>query len=674
MNSRNLKIVLFGIFLLIVSICITFYKLKCDIKAKRFYRQGLELYNNEKYSDAYYNFRQIKPFAYLYKLSLIKECQCAINLSDKKSAISKLNILIKLVKDDSIRPYLLYKEATLSQEINKDTEGVSYKKYRQIANLYPKSDYGIASAYKAGKLIEGKDNHKAKELYVKYLKNAPDGKYSTYALESLEKFQTHIHIDDYEIIANAYLINQNYLKALEKFRNTPFEKNWYNISKCYKGLNKSDKEKETILEGLALSESSIDEQNIQSAINRLVSITRANKIQVLQDLYSTSKDRYIFPTVAYMLAESSSSIRSIKLYEQIAENYKKSVWASNSIWEIFWYNYSLKRYKVCEQYALEHISNYSTSKDAPRIAYWYGRVLLKEKKNKDAKDTFYKVIKDYPLSYYAFLSAKQLKISKARKMIVKKPIANYSINSVNKHIFKDKLLLQLANYNDFETIEDLKINDDDVKSWIYHKKENYPKSILIMKDKINNISKPISDNPEDDEEEESEKTKISFSDYELKFMYPVLYSDIINEYAQKNKQSPYLFLSLVREESHFNKSAKSSAGAIGLSQIMRGTANFIEGKSVSLETLLNEEENIRIGLKYFKYLVEYFKGDESLAILSYNAGPGNINKWLADPSINSDDLDTFVENIPYIETKNYIKKILSSYWVYLNIYSPKNRG
>ena len=132
-------------------------------------------------------------------------------------------------------------------------------------------------------------------------------------------------------------------------------------------------------------------------------------------------------------------------------------------------------------------------------------------------------------------------------------------------------------------------------------------------------------------------------------------------------------MSLIREESHFDKNAKSSVGAFGLVQLMQDTANFIEKTTVSREILANESENIRIGLKYFTYLVNYFNKNEFLAILAYNAGPGNINKWQANPSIQSDEIDVFVENIPYLETKNYIKKILSSYWVYINIYSHKNR-
>ncbi len=667
MNSGKLKLLLVLLFFTIIALLAGFYKIRSDIEAERYYKQGMELYNEEKYSDAFYNFKQIKPVNSLYTLSLIKEFQCAKKLSDKKTAVLKLNTLIKFTKNDAIRPYLLYNEALLAMEINKDSKNLSYKKFKQIAELYPKSDYGIASSYRAGKIAEEKNVLHAKDFYLKYLKASPDGKYALNSLEAIQKANLFHSPEQSEIIAYAYLVNSDYKNALAHYKNTDFKKNWYNISKCYRGIGDFEQEKNTIIDGLRLDGSIAEELEVKSALTRLIAITKADKIQILQDLYSISKNKYILPTVMYLLAENSSSPRNIKLYEHIVNNHKDSIWASNSLWEIFWYNYSMKRYKVCESYAVMHMQNYSNEKDAPRVAYWYGRALLKEKRTKEAREIFYGVIKDYPLSYYAFLSAKQLKMSKANKMIVKKQIISYNINSVNKFIFKDKILLRLANLDDYETIEEFKINDDFIKSWIENKKENYPKSITLVKNIVNNTVKD-----EESEEDESEKTQISFSDFELKLMYPVLFEDLINKYAQKYKQSPYLFLSLVREESHFNKNAKSSAGALGLAQIMPPTANFIEKATVPADKLLDKEENIKMGLKYFEYLVEYFKGDESLAILSYNAGPGNINKWLNNANINTDDMDTYVENIPYMETKNYIKKILSTYWAYLNIYSPKN--
>ena len=646
------------------------YKYKCNNDGERLYKQGMELYNSSKYSDAYYNFKQVKYFSDLYELSLLKAFQSAEKLADKKTAYIKLKELSKYSKDENILPYVLYNEVNYGLELKQITNSAAYKKYKYIYDNFNGNDFAIASAFKMAQLVELTDKSFAKIKYIEYLKYAPNGKFSSYALDFLSKTDAYISKEEWEVIANAYLANQKYEKALNAYKNTYFSRNWHNIAKCYKGLGVISAEKDVLVKGFNLKVSDVDEKSISKAIDRYIAILKTDKLSGLQNLYVNYSQSYIIPTVTYKLAETSSSIRAIKLYENVVDEYPNSIWASNSLWEVFWYNYGLKRYQTCEMLARKHISNYYDTQDAPRVMYWYAKVLLKEKRNLQARDTLYKVINEYPLSYYAFLSARQLKISKAKQMIVKKPIPKYSIDSLNKFLFKEQHLSKLASYNDFETIDDLKIDNEYIKSWVAYKKENYTKSINLAKNEFN---KKIGIVDSDDILiNEEVKVKVLFSDYELKLMYPIVYQDFINEHALKFKRSPYLFLSLVREESHFDKSARSSVGAVGLSQLMKPTADFIEKESVSQEKLLNPDDNIKMGIKYFDYLVKYFDGDEFLAILSYNAGPGNIKKWLNNPNISSNEIDVFVENVPFLETKNYIKKILSSYWIYLNIYSPKN--
>ncbi len=659
MNSEKLKIILVVLIIFLISTLFGAFKCKINKDAQRFYKQGMEFYQQDKFQDAYFNFKQINRFSNFYVLSLLKQFQCANQLADKKTAHGAIKKLIKSAKDDSIRPYALYNEANLAFELKTNSNSQSLKKYSYIQKNYPLTDFGIASSYKIAKLTT--DKNLSKEKYIQYIQDSPNGKFAQNALEALSSTNAYISKKDKEIIADAYLLNNKFSKALNFYKETSFCDNWIKIAKCYRGLNLFEEEKSTIIKGLELSKSNVDEKELSGAIDRLIAILNADKISVLQTFYSKYPNSYIFPTIAYKLAQNTGSIRSIKLYEYISKKHPESYWAPNSTWEVFWYNYKLSRFKVCENIANDYQKLYKNTQDAPRITYWHGKVLLKEKKNTQAKETFQKVIKTYPLSYYSFLSKKQLKSSKAKRIIFKKPVDGYSINSINKHLFKDKILFYLANCDDFQTIDELKINDDFINSWVAYKKGNYPLSINIAKEAIAK--------KEDGEIEE----KIKFSDYGLKLMYPVLFENEINKYAHEFKASPYLFLSLVREESHFDSNAKSAAGALGLAQIMPDTANFIEKTTVSKETLLNEDENIRIGLKYFSYLMDYFNQNEYLSILAYNAGPGNISKWMNDPFINNGEIDFFVENIPFLETKNYIKKILSSYWVYINAYSPRNR-
>ena len=653
MDIKRLKIILFILFLMFIATGFFALKYKSDIDAKRFYKQGESFYSKGNYSDAYYNFKQINRMSELYTLSLLKQYLCAYKLDDKKTAHSKILELVKTTNDNNIRPYAMYNEAILAMELKLNTPDRSLKKFRKITEKYPDNDFGYASSYKAGALST--DKYFKKDKYIQYLEYAPIGKFSTLALEDLNNSKDILLNSDKEIVADSYYLNSKYEDALKYYLDTDFSKNWFKISKCYRALNRKEEERATITNGLNLEKSEVEETDIDSALNRLITLTGENKIQFLQNLYLKSSSNYIYPTVIYNLAEATNSIRTIKLYEEIVKNYPSSSWASNSLWEIFWYNYSQGRFETCIKLAKIHQSKYPKSADAPRIAYWGARAMLKEKRNQEAREFLYRIKKDYPLSYYAFLSAKRLKISQAKKIIVKKPISKFDFNSLNKFVFNDdKSLLFLADNNDFETIDELKINNEYIKSWIMYKKENYPNAINTAKNEY--LKKIAEDN----------EFKPSYSDKELKLIYPILYNEEINQYAQEFKQSPYLFLSLVREESHFNKNAKSSAGAIGLVQLMPATANFIEGGALDGEII--KQDNIRIGLKYYKYLTDMFNDNDYLAILSYNAGPGNIKKWLNDPFIKSDEIDEFVENIPYLETKNYIKKILSSYWIYFNVY------
>ena len=654
MNTFKLKIILSVLIIVFILNLFFVYKIKIDNSAKRFYKQGLEFYSKKDYSNAYYNFKKIKPLSDLYELSLLKEYQCANFLDDKKTSRNILLSLINITNDEYIRPYVLYKEAVLSSELNLNDDKKSLKKFNIIYDKYKENDFSYASAYKIAKLTN--NNTEKKEKFIEYLKYSPQGRFSLDSLSELEKMNIFLSDEEREIIADGYFSNNDYSKALKYYKNSDFYSVWYKISKCYRAQKKFKEEKDVILKGFSLDKSSVSQKDINSAIDRIIKLEGKSKIQTLQNLYTNYQGSIAWVAIVFNLAEASQKVRAYKLYEHIAKNYPQSSWASNSLWEMFWDNYKLKRYKTCIKIAKIYNKNYSDTKDAPRVLYWLGKTYLKEKNSQKAKEVFINVIEKYPISYYAFLSQRQLKIKKENNIISKKAIKSYDISSLNKNLFKDsKILAQLAAYQDFETIEELKINDEYVKSLILNKKENYPLSINTAK---NAYLKEIFENKE---------RTFDFSDFELKLIFPILYEDEINKYSLEFNQSPYLFLSLIREESHFDKNAKSSAGAFGLVQLMSTTADFIEKTTVSKEII--QKDNIRIGLKYFNYLVDFFKGNYYYAILAYNAGPGNVQKWINDKYIYSEEIDEFIENIPYLETKNYIKKILCSYWIYYNVYN-----
>ena len=157
-------------------------------------------------------------------------------------------------------------------------------------------------------------------------------------------------------------------------------------------------------------------------------------------------------------------------------------------------------------------------------------------------------------------------------------------------------------------------------------------------------------------------------------IYPQKYCEYVEKYAKEYKLDPLLIYSIIKVESNFKYDAKSNSNAIGLMQVMLSTAQEM-GKKLELEGITEEklyepEINIKIGIKYFKNLLEKYN-DYNLAIIAYNAGMGNLDKWIEQGII--DEQDQNIEDIPFPETKNYVKKILRIYQIYQEIYNKEDK-
>ena len=163
---------------------------------------------------------------------------------------------------------------------------------------------------------------------------------------------------------------------------------------------------------------------------------------------------------------------------------------------------------------------------------------------------------------------------------------------------------------------------------------------------------------------------IRIQDVILKYIYPTKYSEYVEKYSEENGLDKYLVYAIIKAESNFDPEVTSNMNARGLMQLMEETAiersNVIDDDTVETQDLYDPETNIRLGTSYFSYLLGIFDDNIILAITAYNAGLGNVKQWIADGIIKSDGSD--IENIPYKETSNYVRKILRDYQMYLKIY------
>lgn len=158
----------------------------------------------------------------------------------------------------------------------------------------------------------------------------------------------------------------------------------------------------------------------------------------------------------------------------------------------------------------------------------------------------------------------------------------------------------------------------------------------------------------------------------LKLFYPQTYNEIVSTYSEKYNVDKNLIFAIIKAESNFDENAISNKDAIGLMQIMEETAKDIAIKnSIQLDEknikqeLLKVDNNINIGTKYINTLLERYDNTE-LALAAYNAGIGNVDNWIEKGIIKKDGSD--IENIPYKETNNYVRKILRDYKIYKELY------
>lgn len=155
--------------------------------------------------------------------------------------------------------------------------------------------------------------------------------------------------------------------------------------------------------------------------------------------------------------------------------------------------------------------------------------------------------------------------------------------------------------------------------------------------------------------------------------YPWAYAARIKEQGQLRKVDPYLIHALIREESRYFPKALSRSQAIGLMQLLPGTA-FGVGKRIgvplsSKEDVFIPDNNIKLGTAYLEYTLKRFNGNAMLAVASYNGGPNAVKSWVDKfNAAGGKDWDYFVEEIPFRETRDYVRKVFGSYFVYETLY------
>ena len=156
----------------------------------------------------------------------------------------------------------------------------------------------------------------------------------------------------------------------------------------------------------------------------------------------------------------------------------------------------------------------------------------------------------------------------------------------------------------------------------------------------------------------------------LRIIYPIAYWDLIKKYSAENGLDPYVVAALTCQESTFVANIRSPAKAVGLMQLEAGTARQYARKlgiPYSPTVLTTPELSIKIGTAYLASQVREY-GEMYRVLAAYNAGDGRIRKWVPErPGLSQEE---FIDDMPFYETQNYVRKILATAEDYRRLYGP----
>ena len=361
---------------------------------------------------------------------------------------------------------------------------------------------------------------------------------------------------------------------------------------------------------------------------------------------------------------------AIKQYKTLVNKVETNEFSERAAWQLGWLNYKKGDFQKALDFFKDSANRYPSGLFVESSIFWAAKSAEKLTRQDLAQQLYKEVNTRFPYTYYGITAGTK----RNNKLLIQN-----AINQTEIPIKKPEILAE-AQFHYLRAVElsatgfykdasyEIKKVENTVRKnlsgilWLtdlYNNARAYPDTVRIMqlyKDfKTKNREKELTNNF-------------------WKNFYPLAYSDYISQSAKSLGVDPYFVKGLIRQESLFDAKVKSRAGAMGLMQIMPKTGQLLHANSkmkgpFKIEILFDPEKNIQLGIQYISELGKRFNKNLIHILISYNAGPHILKKWLKRFR-HIDDPDEFIESIPYPETRKYVKKVLRNYNIYGFLY-PK---
>ena len=527
----------------------------------------------------------------------------------------------------------------------------------------------------------------ALKYFRAYLKSCPDGKHALEITRRLLAASQAAGINnvsapavpasDRELFGRVFYTNGAWGEALKQFDTAPGTGSLEQRAICLLKTGHLAEAQETTIRAVRSGAS------YEKAANLIADpLTRAQTLDFWKAILDASPASAKVDDALWNIATRMTPPQGTPYFQRLLKQYPTCEYAPESVWWLLWQQVKNNLHdpgKLGSALVLAHtgIDKYPTTKAAARLGFWSGKINESLHKTVQAKLDYEFVIKNFPSYYYghrakariSYLNATESGAAKVDRSFSTRPDRrilepNWSYPTAESIVPASEvskkfgstvaLLYKLGQFD--ECLSELPADaGPEFKSALYAMKDDNAGAIRAAGRTL------------DGQPTRSERWQMT---------YPRMYGAFVATDAHLEHVDPYLVHALIREESRYNEKALSRVKAIGLMQLMPGTAAGA-AKNVGVQLSNNSdifkpEINIRLGTHYLASVLSRADGNAMLAIASYNGGPNAVHKWLSDhKAAGYSDFDVFVENIPFRETRDYVRKVFGSYWTYEEIYPSK---
>ena len=356
-------------------------------------------------------------------------------------------------------------------------------------------------------------------------------------------------------------------------------------------------------------------------------------------------------------------------WKKLLKNFPKRRSGEIAAWELAWYHYQQNNWETSLKYINDGLRNGINNPEvAAKFVYWQGKLAVLEKKQERAQRIFNNLLSWYPNTFYGMLALRTMS-SLVPKKIPYKEKDYWHDNPPELKANEERTELEFAEF--VMAAGDGNIGAKHIRNLVDLKspKELIWKSSLVLDEygEYRSLQTIVVNHYLGD------LKRIPIQDQQVwTFAYPRPYWIDVQNFSKNAGIDPYLALAIMREESLYQADVVSPASARGLMQLMPYTGKRV-AKIIGLQLkdekdLFDPKINIQLGTSYLGQISKRF-GEVIQIAGSYNAGPGRMKEWLK--RFPDRDLDEFVESIPYIETRNYVKRVFRTHQLYKAIYEAR---